>query len=307
MANRLTNYPNGFAGGVSIRNVPLLLSYPGNIFWVHSGTGSNGNEGTFGKPFGTIAYAISRCDANRGDIVMVKAGHVETVNAAGALTINKAGVAVVGMGSGNNRPQINFTGSTAADMNIDAANVSLVNVLLTGGIDALAGPIDVNAADFTMMNCEWRDVTGEATRVVLADAAAARMVIDGYEHRGAAALGGISAIDLIGTPNVVIRNFKIVGNFSGANIEVRTTAAAELDISNGYMWNRNASDLCIRDNVGTSTGKIGPSLYLMLQDNAANITEAITGAGFHLFGDIIVCNAAGEQGMPINWTASTDA
>lgn len=302
-----SNFPNGFAQGVTIRGVPLLTAHPGNVFWVDSGAGSNGNAGTFARPFSTIDYAVGRCTANNGDIIMVKPGHVETVTAAAGLDLDVAGIAIVGLGTGSDRPTVNFTTATTADMDVDAANVTVYNVLFTGGIDALVAPIDVNAADFSMVNCEWRDVTGQATDVILADANADRLYIDGYYHNGAAAAGGASAIALVGMDNPVVKNFKIVGNFSVSAIDCRTTAVVDLDISDGYIWTKNAADLCVKDTVTGSTGKVGPNLNFMLTDNAANITEAVTGATFHLFDPIYVCNLAGEKAMLINTTASTDA
>lgn len=303
----MSNFTGGFANGVSIRGVPLAVSHPGNVFWVDSGAGSNGNKGTFDRPFSTIDYAVGRCTANNGDIIFVKPGHTETVTAAAGLDLDVAGIAVIGLGSGSDRPTINFTTATTADMDVDAANVTLYNLLFTGGIDALAGPIDVNAADCAIVNCEYRDVTGQATDVIIADANADRLYIDGYFHNGAAAAGANSAIALIGMDNPVIKNFKIVGNFAVSAIDCRTTAVVDLDINTGYIWTKNAADICVKDTVTGSTGKVGPGLYFMLTDNAANVTESITGATFHQFADIIVCNLAGEQGMAINTTTTTDA
>lgn len=302
-----SNFPNGFANGVTIRGVPLLTAHPGSVFWVDSTAGSNGNPGTYARPFASIDYAVGRCTANKGDIIMVKPGHTETVTAAGGLDLDVAGIAIVGLGSGANRPTVNFTTVVGADMDVDAANITVYNVLFTGGIDALTGPIDVNAADFSLVNCEWRDVTGQATDVIVADANADRLLIDGHFHNGAAAAGANSAVALIGMDNPVIRNFKIVGNFAVSAIDCRTTAVVDLDIHTGYIWTKNAADLCIKDTVTGSTGKIGPDLNLMLTDNAANITEAVTGATFHTFDPVYVCNLAGEKAMLINTTASTDA
>lgn len=303
----ISNYPNGFASGVTIRGVPVLSAYPGNVFWVDSGSGSNGNKGTFDQPFSTIDYAVGRCTANNGDIIAVKAGHTETVTAAAGLALDVAGICLLGFGSGSDRPTVNFTTAVGADMDVDAANITVYNFLFTGGIDALTGPIDVNAADFSLVNCEFRDVTGQATDVIVADANADRLYINGYFHNGAAAAGANSAIALIGMDNPVIKNFKLVGNFAVSAIDCRTTAVVDLDISDGYVWNKNSADVCIKDTITGSTGKVGPTLNMMLTDNAANITEAITGATFHVFDPIYVCNLANEKGMLINWTASTDA
>ncbi len=312
---RTSNFDRGFANGVSIRGVPLAVTHPGKAFWVSNAStllvgqrgGSDGNKGTFDSPFSTIDGAVGQCVAGRGDIIYVKPGHVETVTAAGGLDLDVAGIAVIGLGSGSNRPQVNFTTATTADMDVDAANITVYNILFTGGIDALAAPIDVNAADFALINCEWRDVTGQATDVILADANADRLLIDGHFHNGAAAAGGASAIALIGMDNPTIRNFKIVGNFSVGAIDIRTTAAVDVDIHSGYIWTKNAADIAIIDTITASTGKIGPDLNIMLTDNAANVTEAVTGATFHSFDPIYVCNLAGEKAMLINTTATTDA
>ena len=90
-----SNYPGGFAQGVTIRGMPVLSSYPGTVFWVDSVNGSNGNSGTFDRPFSTIDYAVGRCTASRGDIICAKAGHVETVTAAAGVAMDVAGVATV--------------------------------------------------------------------------------------------------------------------------------------------------------------------------------------------------------------------
>lgn len=310
-----SNYANGFPQGVTIRGVPLTMAHPGKVFWVNnSGVlaeggvgGSNGNPGTYQKPFASIDYAVGRCTASRGDIIAVMPGHVETVTAAAGLDLDVAGIAVIGLGAGSLRATINFTTATTADMDVDAANITLYNILFTGGVDALVAPIDVNAADCSIINCEWRDVTGQATDVILADANADRLYIDGYFHNGAAAAGGASAIALTGMDNPVIKNFKIVGNFTVGGIDIRTTAAVDVDISRGYIWTKNSADIAIVDTITGSTGRIGPDIQIMLTDNAANITASVTGATFHLFDPVYVCNLVNEKAMLINWTASTHA
>lgn len=311
----MANYPNGFASGIQIRGVPLIQTHPGKVFWVGNSatlqvgekSASNGNDGSFFAPFSTIDYAVGQCAANRGDIIFVRPGVTETVTAAAGLALDVAGIALIGLGSGSNRPTINFTTATTADMNVDSANITMVNFLFTGGFDALVGPIDVNAADFKLLDCEWRDVTGQATDVIVTDANADRILIDGLFFNGAAAAGANSAIVLVGNDNPVIRNSKIIGNFAVAAIDCRTTAVVDLSIHDVYIWNKNAADVCVKDTVTGSTGRVGPNLQLMLTDNAANITEACTGATFHYFDPIYVCNLAGEKAMLTNITASTDA
>ena len=97
------------------------------------------------------------------------------------------------------------------------------------------------------------------------------------------------------------------GNFAVAGIDVRTTATTDLEVRNVYFRQRNSNDLFLVDTITGSTGLIGPNINLRIQDNAANITEALTGATFVYFQDINIVNAAGESSMLTNITASTDA
>ena len=305
-----SNFPNGFANGVAIRGMPILNSYGGNIFWVDSGSGSNTNDGTHVRPYATLDFAVGKCTANNGDLILVKAGHTETVTAAGGLDLDVAGITIIGLGNGSDRPTVNFTTAVGADMDVGADNITISNFLFTGGIDALTGPIDVNAADFTMLDCETKDVTGQATDFIVTDANASRLMIDGWTHRGAAAAGGASALQIVGGDGATVRNFFIDGNFDTAAIENVTTAATNLTINGGangsYIRNRNSADVCFTA-VATTTGNDGPNIYARVADNAANITEAFVGADMQFFQPIAIANADGEVGLNTNITASTDA
>lgn len=311
----LSNFPNGFANGVTIRGVPLPLAHPGKVFWVNNSSvlpeggigGSNGNKGTYLQPFSTINYAVTQCKAGRGDIIAVMPGHVETVSSAGGLTVNKSGVAIVGLGVGALRPQINLT-ATASTVLMSAANCSFYNCLFTGGIDAIVSMIVVSAADCTIDKCELRDVTGQMTLGILTTAGADRLKVLRHTHKGDTAAGTNAAIRLVGGDRIEITAEVIDGNFAVGGIDIATTATTNLYVHDiGRFYTRNAADIFLVDTITGSTGQIGPNINIRLTDNAANITEAITGATFIVQDPVYVCNLAGEKGMLINWTASTDA
>jgi signal peptidase I len=100
-----SNFPNGFVHGINIRGLPILQLHPGEVFWVNTSsvgpTGSNGNDGTYKYPFSTYDYAIGRCVANRGDIIVIRPGHAENITAASGVTNDVAGVATIGLGTGS--------------------------------------------------------------------------------------------------------------------------------------------------------------------------------------------------------------
>lgn len=310
----LTNFPNG----VSSFGMPIVGAGPvlttGNVFFVSSTATGRGDGTANGRdpatPFATIDYAVGQCTANNGDHIIVMPGHVETVTAAGGLDLDVAGITILGLGSGFTIPQINFTTAVGADMDVDAANITMRNFRFTGGIDALTGPIDINAAGFTLTDFITQDVTGQATDFIVTDDNCDRLFISNWRHLGAAAAGADTAISLVGGDDWVIENFDIYGNFAVAAIENVTTASNRVRIGGGtkacYIWTENAADVAITM-VATSTGSIGPNINIMLQDNAANITEAVVGAACQFFQPIRLVNLAGESSMETNITASTDA
>lgn len=308
-----SNYPNGLIG--TVRGVPLQQLHPGEVFWVNGSTtlvkggagGSNGNPGTYQRPFATIDYAIGRCTAGRGDIICVMPNHTETISAAGSIAIDVAGVCVFGLGYGSSRPTLNCT-ATASTITMSANNCKLINVLITGGIDAVVSPIVVSGADCLIQNVEIRDVTGQVINGILTTAAANRLKILDHIHVGDSAAGTNAAIAIVGGTGIEITIARMDGNFAVGGIDIRTTATTDLFVHDvAYFRTRNSADIFLVDTITGSTGQIGPNINLRLQDNAANITEAITGATFVVIDPVYVVNLAGEKAMLINWTASTDA
>jgi hypothetical protein len=211
------------------------------------------------------------------------------------------------LGTGALRPTLNFT-ATASTLTMTAANCCIKNLLLTGGIDAVVSMIVVSAADCTIDGCELRDVTGQMTAGILTTAGADRLKILNHVHSGAVAAGTAAAIALVGGDGIEITADVIDGNFSVGGIDVRTTATTNLFVHDvKRFFTRNAADIFLVDTITASTGQIGPNINIRLTDNAANITEAITGATFVVMDPVYVCNLANEKGVLINWTASTDA
>lgn len=82
--------------------VPIGLMPIGRVFWVDDDGGGEDSTrqgaGSFETPFLTLAYAITRCKANRFDLVLLKPGHYEAVLAAD-LDLSVAATTIVGLGS----------------------------------------------------------------------------------------------------------------------------------------------------------------------------------------------------------------
>ena len=167
-----SNYPNGFLGGVTIRGVPLTMSNPGKVVWVASsgavpGPGATGssdsNPGTYTKPFASLAGALasSQVQASRGDLIVLKPGHAETITAAAGIVMSVAGITVVGLGAGSMRPTFTFTTANTATITVTANNVGFSNCLFVGGFLNVATCFSIANAqvanDFAVDSCEFID------------------------------------------------------------------------------------------------------------------------------------------------------
>ena len=302
------NLPNGFInrGSMNLLGAGELFT-TGNVYYVDSVRGSDGNLGTDPDfPKASIDNAVSSCVADQGDIIVAMPNHVETVIAAAGLDLDIAGITLIGLGSGSNRPQINFTTATTADMDVGAADITMINFLFTGGVDALVCPIDINSDDFSLINCEYRDVTGSVEEDGIR-VNAARVKIQDFEYAGSISTGTNAAI-VLGTEadSFVLEGFRIDGNFSSA-VLYGNGSSENIKIANGYLRTRNAADIAI-DMHADTTGDIGPDIYIRIQDDTTNITEAVDSAtNCQFFDPIMIVNADGERGLQWNEAVSADA
>ena len=155
-----SNFPNGFANGITLRGLPIQVTHPGEVFWVSSSAGGNGNRGTFQKPFATIDYAIGRCVAGRGDILFVKPGHAENVSVAAAIAADVAGVAIIGLGVGTSMPTLSWT-AAAATITVTAANISFINMRFVANFADVVTMFSVSAAgdSLSFENCLFTDTS----------------------------------------------------------------------------------------------------------------------------------------------------
>ena len=153
-----SNFPQGFANGITVRGIPLLQAQPGMVFWVGNGpvlnpqqrAGSDSNRGTFLDPFASVKFCLNNaCLPGRGDVVMVDAGHIETISSATVMTLQASGVAIVGTGAGNMRPTFNFTTANTANIPVAGANMSIQNCLFTANFLNIASVFTGVVSSFT--------------------------------------------------------------------------------------------------------------------------------------------------------------
>ena len=159
----LTHFPHG----VSSFGVPQIGAGPymttGNVFFVDSGSTTGADSTAHGKspdrPFLTLDFAIGQCTANNGDTIFVMPGHAESVSAAAGIVFDVAGITVIGIGHGAARPTFTFDTANTADIDVTAANVTIRNCLFVANFLTIAQCIDLDATDFWLDQCEFRDTS----------------------------------------------------------------------------------------------------------------------------------------------------
>lgn len=236
---------------------PGIPATTGNVYFVSSLVGSDGNTGSATSPYATLKFAYSKCIANNGDTVVAMPGHAETISAAAGLSLNIVGVTVVGLGEGATRPTLTFATSTAATLTMTAASNQLLNFILTTSVDQIVSPIVVSAASCTI-NVEWKDGSSvlEALRAILTTAAASNLTVNLVYKGFTAGSHGVNAIRLVGGSNATI-NVDYYGICTTAVVEFITTAVINAQIS-GYFYVSGTTNLSkdVVDTVGGSTWSV---------------------------------------------------
>lgn len=291
----VTNFPSGFASGMMVRGMPLLQMQPGNVFWVNNSTvlnvgakaGSDSNRGTYLAPFATLQHGLDSCVAGRGDIVFVGAGHAEAISTATVLALNKAGVAIVGLGNGSSRPTFTFTAT--GKINISANNVSIQNCLFISGVAACATVFAIAnaqvATNFAVDNCEFRDGSTTLNFVSVLTVGTTANISDGLSFTNNK-IFGIMATPTAGTTAITTASdaarWNLSGNFISHNVLLAATpcllAAGALNLTNSIIRanvvcrpNTDASNPLLCSNTGTGWGGT------MVADNYCGQLSGATG------------------------------
>jgi hypothetical protein len=283
-----------------IQTVVDISETPGTVWFVNATTGSDASG--YGhrpdRPFATVAYAYSSDVLTSGDTVYVMPGHTETIDAAGDITMDIAGVTVIGLGKGSVRPTFTFATSTAATWLITAANNTVENVLVTntGAVDFVNG-ITITGADCTLTDVEFREsgATSQWVDPLIISTGAARAKLIRYICRSHASGDAIQSGVLIDAvvDGVEIDDAQIDGLFATGNIE-STAAATNLKIRRCELRQRHASQAAAVNLHASNTGIVSRAVAYVTLATAAGFNGAYVGA-VAVFDQSRAVNAAGSS------------
>jgi len=233
----------------------------GARIYVHASTGTDaGGYGTSpDKPVATLDYAIGLCTADENDTVYLMPGHTETLIAASTLTMDVAGVRVIGLGQGRLKPQYTITTAAAATWNITAANCTVENVDIISNFLNVAASMTIaaTATGTTLRNVRMfdTDATHGSLIGISVAANADELTIDGFTYHGTvlSALATNCILFAGGCDRLVIKDVYITSSFSDTAIGAETAISSDVFLSSIYIYQDHATGEGIHFHA-TSTG-----------------------------------------------------
>lgn len=180
----------------------------GNIFFVDSNAASGGNGLTPEGAVTTLDAAINLCTANNGDIIYVMEGHAETISTATGVAQDVAGISIIGLGQGADRPLFSFS-ATDSLWAISAASSLVKNIRVKSTVNELVTFFSITAANVTLDAVDVVDSGSakEAIQFVLTTADADDLTIQNCYHvQATAAASTMRWIYLVGTTGARILN-----------------------------------------------------------------------------------------------------
>lgn len=184
-----TNFDNLTSFGVPVlggMGYPFPIPVSPNTFFVSSVMGGNGFTGGMGDPFATVAFvlankAVARNTVNpAGTVIVVLPGHAEAISSATAFAMSIAGVTVIGLGIGNQRPLFTLDTGNTTTIPVSADGVSFINCRFRANFLSIAACFTLAAAKyFTVVGCEFFDQSGILDFLNIIKSTGAANTIDG--------------------------------------------------------------------------------------------------------------------------------
>lgn len=240
-------------GMFSIVDVP---SHPGDVWFVDSGAAGAANSSGAGRnpdaPFATIDYAVGQTTASNGDTIYVLPGHAETLTGAAGIAADVAGISIVGLGVGNNRPVITITSTdNSGTITVGASNVRIANLVIVCNDDGLTNAVVVTG-DNSNIDIEFQDTSSTveaATAVRLDTANNAKLKLKYLGFTGGNAVVSAVRLDDCDNVDIYIDGYGIV---STAWVEMVDVASTNVTVR-GRLYTQGITNFT-RDVVDTVTG-----------------------------------------------------
>lgn len=294
--NRTALFSRKQAGGLfTIVDLPKI---PNDVFFVHSGTGSDAEGYGYNpdSPTATLDAAINLCAASKGDKIYLLPGHAEDIATATAVNCDVIGLDIEGIGKGSLIPTLSST-AAAGSITIGADNVALKNIRLTAnyaGGSAKAITVSTGSDYLTLDGVQFRDTgTGSEWLIHVGfDGAHTEPVMKNCSCIG---LGGTMTNSILAAG--ILTNPKFLNNFilvDSSDDVMDFVAAASVNVfvegNRVYNLDTDTAGYCIRFK-SDATGIVCNNVFAYNKNDA----EVTSGAAVWWF-ENYCSNTVGESG-----------
>ena len=272
----------------------------GDIYYVDDSV--DGLDGrSMENAVGTLDEAFALCTANQGDIIYVAPDHAETVTGVAGIAHDKAGVTVIGLGAGNQRPRILMDGAATVTYAITADDAFIENIVFAGGHNDIVTCMTTTKKGTHVHGCEFIDNTTDENFLSCITATGAANTSDGISFRGNRALSLNAA-----TVGAVMLNEDVAGctirdNMlisEGTGLATIFTCASGKDVKYLDCRNNFLSSKATAGNLGWSNDTASPNNSGIIAHNRVRHADVTAG---HILGVVGGC------GVFDNLSTSTDA
>jgi len=225
----------------------------GDVYYCDDG-GSGGDGTTWATAETTLDAAVSDCSANVGDIVFVAPAHDEAL-AAAQIACDVAGVTIIGIGDGDQQPEIEMQHANSS-VDVTAAGVTIRNIKFYSTTAATAIAIEVEAGDCTIEDCLFTD-TGDFEHAIAIDVGATAENCTIRNNRFESVTGTTGATSAINSTDGVVDRLVIVGNHIWG------------DFDNGGIYSDQVNTNCLIKDNSVTNNETG--------DHAIELSGAMTG------------------------------
>ena len=118
----------------------------------------------------TIDKAVNLAKANGADHILVLPGHTESISSATALNLDVAGITILGLGNGNDRPVITLDTATTATIPVSAANITVKNIIFSANFADIVSVFTLTtAANFRIEGCYFKSTAANMNFLYVID------------------------------------------------------------------------------------------------------------------------------------------
>ncbi len=272
--------------------IETLVRLPGSLFYVDSNASGAATGLNWTDAMTTVNAAVALCTANSGDIINVAPGHTYTLGAgADGVDLSVEGIKIQGWGFGEEAPLFDYDTNTD-EFVFSADDVWIDNLNFKANTPDVAHAIDIEAGveNFSITNCRFYvETTGtdEFTDTIIANAGCDNgSIINCDIEMGAG--NAASGINTVGTDYLLIKDCRINGDFSVANIEDSGTASIWIIIKDNILVNGTVGGAAGLNTLPVITLKVDTAAVIVNNTCITNVATsdlAIVAADGYLAGN----------------------